>query len=232
MRAAPHKGRQVRIGRAHGPAIPDCPDCPSAAARARRSGRSADRRDGLRHRRHRAYERIIRGGGAAGDRGDDAFLGNNIDDDNIDNDNIDDDNDIGDERRDIGDDNIGDDNDGGDERRDIDLVVGHIGEIHWGGDRRRIGSSGAVIRSSLQYRTALGDVPAIGRVRGRTVPGRYRSFLRALIEARNHPRGPGAVGVVGLAELRAQQPLFGVDAGKERRDQQRGQQHPDSGTKS
>ena len=37
--------------------------------------------------------------------------------------------------------NIIDDDDIGDERRDIDLV-GHIGEIHCGGERRRVGSGG------------------------------------------------------------------------------------------
>ena len=118
---APHKRRQVRIGRGHGAAIPDCPNCPSATGRAGRSGGSADRRDGLRHRRHRAYERIIRRGGAAGDLDDDAFLDNNIDDDN----------DIGDERRDI-------------------AFVGHFSKIYSGGERRSVDSRDAVIRSSLQ----------------------------------------------------------------------------------
>ena len=161
-RAGPHKRRQVRIGRGHGAAIPDCPNCPSAAERARRSGGSADCGDGLRHRRHRAYQRIIRRGGAAGDRGDDAFLGNHVDDDNID-----DDNDIGDERR-------------------VIPFVGQFGEIHCGGERRRVASGGCA-RCSLQQCTALGDVPAIWGFSDGTVPRRHQSFLRALIEARDHP---------------------------------------------
>jgi hypothetical protein len=192
--------KSVRFGSdgAIGRAIPDCPNCPSAPRCAGRPRRSANRRDGLRRCRRHRYDRSIRRGGAAGDRGDDALLGNNIDDD------------IRNERRDIG-------------------FVGHLGEIHGGGDRRRAG--GGVIRSRLQCCTALGDVPAIRDFGDGTVPRRHQSFLRALIEARDQPRGPGTVGVISLAELRAQQPFFGVDAREKRRDQQRAKQHADSGTK-
>jgi hypothetical protein len=186
MIGAPGRIKGVRFGSdgAIGPAIPDCRNCPSAAGCAGRSGRSADRRDGLRHRRHRPYQRIIRRRRAAGDRGDDVFLGNNVADD------IGDANDIGDERRVIGDerrdidDNIGNkrrdiDNDVRNERRDIDLF-GHFGEIHCRGERRRVGSSGAIIRSSLRQCTALGDVPAIWGFGDGTVLRRHQSFLRAL----------------------------------------------------
>ena len=114
--------KDVRFGSdgAIGRAIPDCPNCPSAPRCAGRPRRSANRRDGLRRCRRRAYRRIIRRGGAAANRGDDAFLGNNIDDDNV----------------------------GGDHDRGNGFV-GHLGEIHGGGDRRRAGSGGAVTRSRL-----------------------------------------------------------------------------------
>jgi len=100
--------------------------------------------------------------GLAGDRGDDASPGNNIDD----------------ERRDI-------DDDIRNEWRNIDLV-GHIGEIHCGGERRWVGS-GAITWNSLRQCAPLGDVSAIWGFGNGTVPRRHQSFLRALIEARDHP---------------------------------------------
>src|SRR5436309_1058903 len=52
-----------------------------------------------------------------------------------------------------------------------------------------------------------------------------------LINSRNQPRRAAAVGVILVAELRAQQPLFRAYARDERRDEQRREQHAESRTK-
>src|SRR5215467_7355350 len=53
----------------------------------------------------------------------------------------------------------------------------------------------------------------------------------ALINPWNQPRRAAAVGVVLVAELRVQQPLFRVDARDQRRNREYRQQHADHGTK-
>src|SRR5215471_6211225 len=61
--------------------------------------------------------------------------------------------------------------------------------------------------------------------------GTFSGCSLALINPRNQPRRAAAVGVVLVAELRAQQPLFRLDARDERRNRERRQKHGDHGTK-
>src|SRR5262249_14030702 len=60
--------------------------------------------------------------------------------------------------------------------------------------------------------------------------GTFSGCFLALIKPRNQPRRAAAVGIVLVTELRAQQPLFRVDARDERRNRERRQQHADDGT--
>ena len=62
-----------------------------------------------------------------------------------------------------------------------------------------------------------------------TIPGVRRPL--ASIEPGNQPRRAGAVGIVFIAELGAQQRLFRAYAREERWDQEDREQHPDARTK-
>src|SRR5258708_24641235 len=63
------------------------------------------------------------------------------------------------------------------------------------------------------------------------IQSRRRPEIKALVDTGNQARGPGAVRLVLVAKLRAQQPLFRTDAREQRQHRECSEQHADTRTK-